>query len=203
MGSALTLAHLTGDSSLLQKLKKLALLEQPSNSKANSVDSYNETLLAQQEYLIRQGEEKLEIIRRHRMQSKHENPNHAELGINSRWAVAKSWNPCPIGMLPRTIGFSGRLPVLDCIDNRRELVTLSDMIEHSKLNLGKREAEIGIEKMDKTPVKKVETEADCVMQDQADVSAEGVKGHLMINGVWRKVGEEELFAIASAIKLLV
>ncbi|KAI3468498.1 hypothetical protein Pfo_025161 [Paulownia fortunei] len=205
MGSAITLAQLTGDSSLLHKLKKLALLEQLTNSEANSVDSCNETLLSQQEYSIRQAEEKFELIRRRRrMQSKHEKPNHSEVGIKSRWAVTKSWNPCPIGMLPHTIGFSGRLPVLDCADECREIVPLSsDSKEHCKLRLGKREAESGIEKMDSTPVKKLETEADYLKQDQADVNAEGVKGHLMINGVWKKVGEEELFAIASAVKLLV
>ncbi|KAK6158578.1 hypothetical protein DH2020_005892 [Rehmannia glutinosa] len=199
MGSALTLAQLTGNTSLLHKLKKLALLQQPSNSETNSC---NETLLSGQEYSIRQAEEKFELIKR-RTQSNREKSNNFDVGSKSRWVVTKSWSSCPIGMLPSKIGFSGRLPVLDCVDECREIVPLSDNKEVCKPRLGKREAEIGVEKMDNTRLKKLETEKDCVMQDEADVGEEGVKGHMMIDGVWRKVGEEELFAIASAVKLLV
>ncbi|KAK6137210.1 hypothetical protein DH2020_029047 [Rehmannia glutinosa] len=198
MGSALTLAQLTGNTSLLHKLKKLALLQQPSNSETNSC---NETLLSGQEYSIHQAEEKFELIKR-RTQSNREKPNYSDVGSKSRWAVTKSWNSCPIGMLPSKIGFSGRLPVLDCVDECREIVPLSDSKEICKPSPGKREAEIGVEKMDNTRLKKLETEKDYVMQDEADVG-EGVKGHMMIDGVWRKVGEEEMFAIASAVKVLV
>ncbi|KAL8521498.1 hypothetical protein ACS0TY_011859 [Phlomoides rotata] len=191
--SSVTLAQLTGDTSLLQKLNKFALLEQPSNTEMNSINSFNATFLSQQEYSILEGEEKLEALKKRRMQSK---PNYADMGSKSKWGVVKSWNPCPIGMLPHTIGFSGTLPILD---NHSELETISNIEEQSP---GKRDAEISIQKMDYTPVEKVQIEADCVMQDRDDFS-EGIKGHLMINGVWKKVSKEELFTIASAVKLLV
>ncbi|PIN26272.1 Nuclear protein involved in cell morphogenesis and cell surface growth [Handroanthus impetiginosus] len=201
MNSAVTLAQLNGDSSLLHKLKKLSLLEL-SDSEANSVNFCNETDLSQQEHSIRQAEEKFKLIKCSRLQNKNGKLKHSHMEAKSRWAVAKSWNPCPIGMIPHTIGFSGRLPVLDYVSERREEVM--DNMEHRKVSLGKREAENGIEKMDNTFVKRVkETEADCLMYDHADVSAEGVQGHLMIDGVWKKVAEEELVAIASAVRLLV
>lgn len=203
MASAVTLAQLAGGSFLIQKLKKLALLEQPSVSEENSIIAYNDTLLSQQEYSIRQAEAKLELMKRQRMQSKHGKPNLTEVGNKSRWAVAKSWTPCPIGMLPQTIGFSGRLPILDCADNQREVVTASGIKEASKQSHGKREAEISTEKMDCTPVKKVVIEADCWIQNQSDSIVEGIKGHLMIDGTWKKVGEQELSGIASAVKLLI
>lgn len=194
--SSLTLAQLTGDTSLLQKLKKFALLEQPSNMETKSIDSFNATFLSQQEYSILEGEEKLEALRKRRVQSK---PNYAHVGGKSKWGVVKSWNPCPIGMLPHTIGFSGRLPILD---NHSELETISDNEEQNKQCSGKRDAEISIQKMDYTPVKRLQIDADCVMQDQDGIS-EGFKGHLMIDGVWKKVDKQEVFAIASAVKLLI
>ncbi|KAH6783539.1 hypothetical protein C2S52_008498 [Perilla frutescens var. hirtella] len=204
MASAVTLAQLSGASSLIQKLKKLALLELPSVSEPNSISAYDDTLLSQQERSIRQAEGKLELIKRQRMQRKHGNPTLTEAwGTKSRWSVAKSWTPCPIGMLPRTIGFSGRLPTLDCVDNRREVTTASDIKEVSKQTHRKREAEISTQELDVTPVKKVEMEADCSMQNRSDSSAEDIEGHLMIDGAWKKVGEQELLGIASAVKLLI
>ncbi|KAL0330984.1 UNVERIFIED_CONTAM: hypothetical protein Sangu_1643900 [Sesamum angustifolium] len=204
MGAALTLAQQTGDRSLLHKLKKLALLDL-STSEANSVSSSNETTLLGEEYSIRQAEEKFELIRQFRMQSKHIKPKKTEIESKSRWAVAKSWNPCPIGMLPHTVGFSGQLPVLDRVDECTEAATSSDSKEHHQLNrCGKRDAESDTEEMTNTSVKKMkETEEDHVPHYQGDISSQGVKGHLMIDGVWKGVGEEELLALTSAVRLLV
>ncbi|KAL0312321.1 UNVERIFIED_CONTAM: hypothetical protein Sradi_5631400 [Sesamum radiatum] len=204
MGAALTLAQQSGDRSLLHKLKKLALLDLPT-SEANSVYPSNETILSGEEHSIRQAEEKFELIRRFRMQGKHIPPKQPEMETKSRWAVAKSWNPCPIGMLPHTVGFSGRLPVLDRVDECTEAATLSDSKEHHQLNqCGKRDAESDIEEMANKSVKKMkETEEDHVPHYQGNISSEGVKGHLMIDGVWKEVGDEELLALTSAVRLLV
>ncbi|XP_057799022.1 uncharacterized protein LOC131014893 isoform X2 [Salvia miltiorrhiza] len=194
VASAVTLAQLARGSSLVQKLKKLALLEQPSVLIPN-----DDTLLSRQECSIHQAKEKLESIKRQRMQRRHEQRGPGEVGTKRRWSVAKSWTPCPIGMLPHTIGFSGTLPALDCVESRVEVVTVSGTKEIScKERNGKREAEISTEKMDCTPVKRVGTDADC-----CDSIAQGIKGHLMIDGVWKKVEEGELFGIASAVKLMI
>lgn len=197
VASAVALAQLTGERTLIQKLKKLASLDQPSLLETNS----DETLLSQQEYSIREAREKLESVKRKRMmQSKHEKPNVSE----RRWSVAKSWTPCPIGMLPHTIGFSGRLPILDRVDSRREVVAASGIIEVSgKQTNGKREAEISTEEMDATPAKKVAIEAEFWRPNECDSNAETIEGYLMIDGVWKKVEEEELHAIASAVKLMI
>ncbi|KAL7159682.1 hypothetical protein ABFS83_01G044500 [Erythranthe nasuta] len=204
MGSAVTLAQLSGDATLLQKLKKFALLEQLSISEANTEISCTETLFSEQEYSIRKAEEKFELMmRQHRMQKKNEKPNLSE----SRWSVIKSWNSCPMGMLPHSVGFSGQFSSVGPIDDVcEEVVTSSDNKGDCVVNnLGKREAEICTAEMDDMRVKRLEIVAeDYVMQDQDDVSEEeGTKGCLVIDGVWKKVGEEELSAIASAIRVLV
>lgn len=201
VASAIALAQLTGERSLIQKLKKLALLEQPLLPEANT----DETLLSQQEHSICEAREKLESVKRKRMmQRKHEQPYVSDVGTKRRWSVAKSWTPCPIGMLPQTIGFSGKLPTLDCVDSCREVVAPSGVREVTReQSNGKREAEVSTVEMDATPVKKVATEADFRRLDECDSIAEGIEGFLMIDGVWKKVEEEELFAIASAVKLMI
>lgn len=203
--SAVTLAQLTGDGTLLNKLKKFALLEQLPSSEPNTVDSSSQTLLSQQELSLRQAEKNFELIRKRQMQSRNEKANFSEKGSKRRWiVVTEPWSSCPIGMIPHNLGFSGHLSILDNNDEDGEAVISSDGKEDCKVNPGKREAEIGIEKIDEKPVKRLETEADYVMRDEkGDVSAEGVKGHMMIDGVWKEVGGHELCAIASAVRLLV
>ncbi|KAL3651014.1 hypothetical protein CASFOL_007417 [Castilleja foliolosa] len=191
--SALNLAQLTVNASLFQKLKKLALLNLLPSAESNSVNSCNE------EDSIRQAEERFELIKR-RMKGKYSKVDRFEVvGVNKKWAVVKSWSLCPIGMLPSKMGFSGRLPDL-------EIVPLSNnSTEDCKTILGKREAETGVEEICNAPAKKLETGPgyNVMLDIQGDVSGEGVEGRLMVDGTWKKVGGEELFAIASAVNLLV
>ncbi|KAG6391388.1 hypothetical protein SASPL_149142 [Salvia splendens] len=202
--SAVTLAQLAGGSSLIQKLKKLALLEQPAVLEANSTSPKDHTFLSQQEYSVLEAKEKLESIKRQQMQRRHEQPDLGMIGTKRRWNVSKSWTPCPIGMLPHTIGFSGKLPALDRVESHGEVVTVSGIKEVSiKESNGKREAEVSTEKMDWTPVKKVAVEAEVRMQNESGSTAQGITGHLMIDGVWKKVEEGELFDIAAAIRLII
>ncbi|KAL2544456.1 las1-like family protein [Forsythia ovata] len=207
MDSALVLAQMTGDNSLLYKLKKFASIW-VSNSYIReeiSVDSHTKILLSEQEDSIRRAEEKFKVIRHRQMKGTNVKPTDSNVGVNSRWVVAKSWNPCPIGMLPHNLGFSGHLPVLVCNDESREARKVSDSEEHWELNLsGKREADCPIEELDSTFVKKMkENEADCESYDKDDTACEGVMGRLMVDGVWKKVAKEELLTIASAVRLLV
>ncbi|CAA0831893.1 las1-like family protein [Striga hermonthica] len=201
--TALTLSHLTGNISLLEKLKKLALLEQLPHLETNSVDYSNENLLSEQENCIRQAAEDFEFMKQH-MKGKCGGIDESEAGVKRKWTVTKSWNSCPIGMLPSRIAFSGQLLVLDCADEvGEEKETISGGEEDYKTSLGKREADVGAEKIDCRPGKKLEIEGHNVVQNEEYVSGEGSKGWLLIDEIWRKVGDEELFAISSAVKLLV
>ncbi|KAM1149627.1 hypothetical protein ACFX15_029610 [Malus domestica] len=47
------------------------------------------------------------------MKSKELKKTDADVGNTNKWVLPKSGNPRPIGMLPRAVGFSGCLPVLD------------------------------------------------------------------------------------------
>ncbi|XP_051137299.1 uncharacterized protein LOC127255678 [Andrographis paniculata] len=206
LSSTVALAQMTGDASLLHKLKKLASLHvwNP-DDEGSSVVSCDDALLLQNEDSLRDAEEKLQILKKLRSQQKNEDKlKQSEPGRKCRWPVAKQWNPCPIGMLPDTIGFSGRLPGLDCIDQCSESATV--LFYEDNARCCKREAEIGTEEMDTSPVKKIKTiETDSSTQpnrnDNAD--ADAINGRMMIDGVWRNVGEDELLALTSAVRLLI
>ncbi|XP_022858606.1 uncharacterized protein LOC111379467 [Olea europaea var. sylvestris] len=205
MDSALVLVQMAGDNSLLCKLKKMASLwvSNSNISEEKSVDSHIEILFSEQDS-IRQAEEKFKLIRHSQMKGTHVKPTDSNVEVNSRWVVTKSWKPCPIGMLPHNLGFSGRLLILDCNDKPREARKGSDSKALWELNqCGKRETDCPIEELDSAFIKKVkENEADCESYDKDDTPSEGVMGRLMVDGVWKKVAEEELLAIASTVRLL-
>ncbi|CAA3020208.1 Nuclear involved in cell morphogenesis and cell surface growth [Olea europaea subsp. europaea] len=174
-------------------------------SDENSIDSHNEILLSEQEDFIRRAEEKSKLIRHLQTKGTDVKPTDSNVEVNSRWVVTKSWKPCPIGMLPHNLGFSGRLSVLDCNDKPREARKVSDGEVRWGLNqCGKREADCLNEELDSAFIKKVkENEADRESYDKNDTLSKEARGHLMVDGVWKKVTEEELLAISSTVRLLV
>ncbi|KAA8530589.1 hypothetical protein F0562_005298 [Nyssa sinensis] len=207
--SALVLARMTGKSSLVEKLNKLPLLcvSNPDINEENSYIVSSEIFLAQQEDNIQKAAERLEFVKLCRVKGNVMKTTDGDVGNKSRWVVAKSWNRCPIGMLPRDVGSSGHLPVLDWYDNDKQVLKSSESRACWELSqcTGKREADCAVELLDNsTPKKMRETGGGYEPDDGTeDASLEGVKGQLMIGGVWKKVGEEELLGIASAVRILV
>eukprot|EP00258_Populus_trichocarpa_P000432 XP_002298459.3 protein LAS1 [Populus trichocarpa] len=222
MDSALHLAQLMGDTSVMGKLKKLSslVLSDPDvTQEKSSLPSLN-NLLIQQDESIHQATKKLEFVKFCRTKSKAVKRTDGEVGSSGGWAVAKSWNPCPIGMLPRDLGSSGHLPVLDCADDGKKPVHSSEWKQSWELKQGssgdirfsygvertssKREAGCDIYLLDKSSAKKMRETADSFESDCENVLLSGDdKGCLMINGVWKKIGEEELLTIMSDVRILV
>lgn len=196
--SALNLAKMVSNTSITEKLNKLSLIYL-SHSNASEepcfITSSQNLLSQQQEDSICQAAKKLELIKQQKMKSKIVKTADANVGNLNRWVVAKSWNSCPIGMLPRDLGSSGRLPVLDCDDNKQtwELNQCS----------GKRKASCNLQQFDNSIAKKMKDTVE-VSQSENDISScEDAEGHLMIGGVWKKIGEEELQTIKSGVRILV
>ncbi|KAH8498800.1 hypothetical protein H0E87_017646 [Populus deltoides] len=228
MGSALHLAQLMGDSSVMDKLKKLSLLalsDLDVTQEKSPPPSLN-SLLTEQDQSIHQATKKLDYVKLCRTKSKVAKRTDGDVGSSGRWVVAKSWNPCPIGMLPRDLGSSGCLPVLDCDDDGKKPVHASErkqIWEQKRCSIrepggdiplsdytsvqrtgSKREAGSEIYLLDKSSVKKMRETADSFESEGENVLlSNDDKGCLMINGVWKKVGEEELLAIMSDVRILV
>ncbi|KAJ0084749.1 hypothetical protein Patl1_29369 [Pistacia atlantica] len=210
MDSAMQLAQLLGNTSLLEKLNKLSSIYSPHidfNEENSSSLLSSKKLVLQHDDFIHQAAKKLELVKRLRMKSKVVNTADGKVETSNRWAVAKSYNSCPIGMLPRDLGSAGCLPILVCYDKKQSKPDLSERKERWELSLysSRREASFNIQMLDNSRVKKMKATVEgCEMNNNKDVlSFEGAEGHLMIGGVWKKVGEEELHSIESGVRILV
>ncbi|KAF3453170.1 hypothetical protein FNV43_RR03607 [Rhamnella rubrinervis] len=209
MDSAFHLAQLIGDSHLIGKLNNFSFLVSPDPNVIEDDSSHLnlKNLLIQQEESISQAAKKLELIKLcRRMKANVVKTADAEVSSSIRWVVAKSWNPCPIGMLPRAVGSSGRLPVLNCNDDQSKVMEISQTNEKWELKpcSRKREASSDNRLLDDSSIKRKRVAFENCISNGEDVSlSEGFDGHLMIGGVWKKVGEEDLFAIESSIRILV
>lgn len=206
MDSAVFLAQLMGDRSLMEKLNKLSLNLSNMDFTEEEIPSMT-NLLTRQEQSISQAAKKLELVKLRRMKSKVVEATGGDMGNSKRWVVSRSWNPCPIGMLPHTLGTSGLLPVLDHKDGCIKVPEVSEQKEENwELNQcsGKREASGDIQQIDNSSVKKRREKMDVCESDTVDaLPFEGVKGHLMIGGIWKEIREVELLAIMSDVRILV
>ncbi|XP_057484495.1 uncharacterized protein LOC130770879 [Actinidia eriantha] len=204
--SAMVLAQMIANSSLLQKLNKLCSLwaSDPTIDEENSSVISSEGILAQQEDSIHQAAKKLEFVKLRRMKSNVSKTTNGDMGNNNRWVVAKSWNSCPIGMLPCDIGPSGRLPVLDCDVDHQEILRPLQSTERMALDEGtrKRGPDCDTELLNNSHIKKARESEGTDAKDD-DASTEGFKGRLMIGGVWKEIGEQELLSIASSVRILI
>ncbi|KAL4611450.1 hypothetical protein ACB092_08G124100 [Castanea dentata] len=206
MDSAMFLAQLMGDRSLMEKLNKLSLNLSNMDFTEEEIPSMT-NLLTRQEQSISQAAKKLELVKLRRMKRKVVEATGGHMGNSKRWVVSRSWNPCPIGMLPHTLGTSGLLPVLERKDDRVKVPEVSEQKEENwELNRcsGKREASSDIQQIDNSSVKKRREKMDVCESDAVDaLPFEGVKGHLMIGGIWKEIREDELLAIMSDVRILV
>ncbi|KAJ4978407.1 hypothetical protein NE237_009187 [Protea cynaroides] len=211
-GSALLFAQMAGNSSLVEKLKKLPAISVPNYDftiESSRCTGIGNTLLEQENY-IKQAAEKLEFLKRQRMKGEMLNvvPTIVEEGTEENmWSIAKTWNPCPIGKLPRTLGSSGILPILGGTVDHQKVEEFSKVNEHWELNRcsGKREASCDIGLLESsTATKKMRETADGGHLDSGDdPSLRANEGLLMIDGIWKKVGAQELLSIGSAVRILV
>ncbi|TYJ96103.1 pre-rRNA-processing protein las1 [Cucumis melo var. makuwa] len=209
LDSATDLAQLLDDDSLVKKLNKLSFVNVPISpipDGENPNQTASENSFNQAESL-REASRKLEMIKlRKRKNNLASNPVDGNVGCSSRWTVVSSWTPCPIGMLPRSIGCSGRLSVLDLNPENEPASEEPRSKDNRALNNSshKREASSDIQHLDSSIVKKMKETNDKSQFETEDVeSPEGIEGRLLIGGIWKKVGEEELSAIQSSVRILI
>lgn len=208
MKSALVIAHMTGNSNLIHKLKKLASINNLTlHSEDKNLPSISsESYLSQQEDYLRKAAEKLDYFKQQHVKDIDAKAADGHVGSRRVWVVAKSWNSCSIGMLPPALGSLACLPVLDGDDYHEEVKTSSGIKELPELNHcdGKREADCSLVNLDSSCHKKMkQSDAGLESEDKESQSLEGDHGHLMLGGVWKKVREEEILGIASDIRILV
>ncbi|OVA18525.1 Las1-like [Macleaya cordata] len=202
--SALLLAQMLGNDFMVKKLRKLSLLRLPNTVGAQECSTCSgvEKILFEQEHAISQAAEKLEFLKLRRAKGNTINTTATNVNTGekeSTWKLAEFWNPCPIGMLPRVLGSTGVIPVLDRPIKIPEIEQVSESEERWELNRcsGKRESSCDVEFLENSTVSKKKRE----MVESGET--EDLKGYLMIGGVWKKVRQEEIHAIESAVRILV
>lgn len=212
MDSALHLAQLIYDRSLLQKVQLLSGLAlsnvfDNADDQSSLLSSMN---VSQFEESMREAYKKLDFVKQQIMRNKKSSEMNCETEETEVWALAKSWNPCPIGMLPRVVGSSGCLPILDVIYNEEHNQASErkgnwKLIKHS----AKRDAPSDIQLLDNSTVKKMrETEEFDELNDESPMEedespTEERKEYLMVGGIWKKVTEEELLSVQSSVRILI
>lgn len=198
--AASVLAQTAGNHTLVQKLNRLASLHTSITNPQDEITSPDsESFFNQQEISINQASNNLEVLKQKLSQRANlKTVGESKNKINKRWSVAKSWKPCPIGMLPSDIGSSGLVPVLDY----QELKNIQECNEKLEVNksCGKREPDFPLGVLDDSDVKKHKKNEHI---DEKESFLEGVNNQLMIGGVWKRVTDDELVSIASGVRILV
>ncbi|KAL9233596.1 hypothetical protein vseg_008571 [Gypsophila vaccaria] len=212
LGSALLIAKMGGNRHLNERIEKLSLIASLYSKRSEddlSDDVTNE--FSDQDKYIHQAAQKFELLKLRKFGNSNISKSQdsgAEDGII--WTVAKSWNPCPIGMLPRAVGLSGYLPVLDYgMVNETTMPSPSiDNKENSEpTHCNKRDASCDIEREDESSIKRMRVTEDSSVplpDDTNGVSlSDCIKGRLLINGFYQKVGDQESQNILSRLRVLV
>ncbi|GJZ77777.1 LAS1-like family protein [Tanacetum coccineum] len=203
--AASVLAQTTGNHTLVHKLHKLASLHSPQADPINEITQVDpESFYNQQENSINQAAKNLELFKQKRSQKG--NLKKTAIDVTKKksmkWSLVKSWKACPIGMLPSDLGSSGVVPNLDVVEDQEEQEMVKECPDKGEVNQsrGKREADCPIETLDDSNVKK-QKENECIVEE--DRFLEDVKNRLMIGGVWKRVTEDEMISMASAVRILV
>ncbi|KAL8159381.1 hypothetical protein V2J09_000918 [Rumex salicifolius] len=232
LSSASCLAEVIGNGHLKRSLNKLSLIIStpcPDLSK----DTFESLVL--QEKDVQQASEKVELLKHRRLNSSSTQAINSSLGSTGKWTLVESWKPCPIGMLPRTLGSSGCLPVLDCKnelketsepESRKEEHETLSFIDNMKLrrvsNLGnqenreagnsssKRRAGSDLDELINPVSKRLQGSTHnnhsnaSIVEDNEEHSStvDWSRGRLLMNGVFRRVEEEEVKMIQSRIRIL-
>ncbi|CAN1250124.1 Ribosomal biogenesis protein LAS1L [Linum perenne] len=221
MDGAKLLSQIIGNRSLTEKLNKLSShymseSDVPEDAKCNQ-SPYQ--VLIQHEKTLCQATDKLEKLQRQRgIQGRALTPTDGHAASSGRWVVAKSWNPCAIGMLPSDLGSSGRLPVLDQEDAGEKsnnikqcsncLQSLEDDVSLKKSGSKREATSSDLDPEGGSDVKRMRetsTSGKCSWELGYDgmSSAGSLDGCLMMDGVWKKVGEEEVHGMKSGARILI
>ncbi|KMZ65703.1 hypothetical protein ZOSMA_310G00070 [Zostera marina] len=121
LDSALLLADMVGDKTMIEKLKIMSsvMFENPVLSNETTPMGSNEFNLSNEKHFLSQASKKLKILKSRLKES----PSSVKIQVaeneneptNKRWTLVKSWSTCPIGMLPCPLSSTAFLPCLDMV----------------------------------------------------------------------------------------
>ncbi|ERM98114.1 uncharacterized protein LOC18426107 isoform X1 [Amborella trichopoda] len=223
--SALILSQMLGNDSLIDKVQKLSNLHLPNPFESSCPSQTFQPEVASLNEAVR----KLELLKQQRsvlLNSKITRSNRMD-SDRTAWSIVKSWNKCPIGMLPCQFSSSGIMPVLE-----RE----SDILENNQIMRNRGQSELSFaNKYGATDAEVAERGCKRCLSGEPDLSqASGVKkmrkereelpqedrvmvegeemldeerevghfeGRLLVGGIHKLVEPDELTAVQSAVRI--
>ncbi|KAK9121206.1 hypothetical protein Syun_018823 [Stephania yunnanensis] len=208
----LILAEMIGDTYMVQRIKKLPLLR---SSNADCTEDYSaqtniEKGIIELEKSMSQAVEKLEFLKRRQLKGKSVALVRSEDDVmcmnDGSWTIAKSWSPCPIGMLPSDSGSVGLLPNFGRVIAQPEASQLLESNENREPNHDSRNRDHTYDDVNlsekSSASKKRRTTLEDYPGDDYNEMQEPIKGKLLIDGIWKVVGRDELLALSSAVRIL-
>ncbi|XP_078438310.1 las1-like family protein isoform X2 [Wolffia australiana] len=180
LDSCAFLASTLADDRIIKGIQELSstITSQKPKSKPENGIACSEIQIYLEERSIRQASAKIEGLKSKR---KAEDAGSTK---KARWTVDKEWIPCPIGTLTCPLSSTYSVPILD------KAVVVSDDHGDSDRQLSE---EVEFDKPDR--VEEVE-------DGRRNLVGSPMEGLLLIDGVWRAVGREELLLIQSAVRIL-
>lgn len=194
--SVFLLARMIDNTSLTARLKQIPLLPMLEQvSVAESAPNNTESLLLKEEASLKQVAEKLEFfkLRLRDRSSRNLSNGRTDAAANKTWTVAKSWNPCPIGMLPCSFSSTGVLPILDKVNTDTietdTVETKTGLISNGQVT-EKREADHNIDEHE-TGCKRLRTVSEEQESDLPEISFHNIDEHETACKRLQSVSEEQ------------
>jgi ribosomal biogenesis protein LAS1 len=213
VSSAVLLVDLVGGHAVKDKLKKLLFLgSQTRFTEEIALSSHKTVPLSEHERSIKNATEEFEHLKC--KSNRHDSKNNIDQGNNNAWSVVKSWTPCPIGMVPCSFSSTAVLPsfytgATTTVLDAKGVTAASEDRENTKANEeplnNEMQHERNITQRAEEFVENTNTRAGKkprqLLHGQEENSPEvkyPMKGMLLVDGVWKKVSEEELTLLQSA-----
>uniref|UniRef100_A0A0A9F2K4 Uncharacterized protein n=1 Tax=Arundo donax TaxID=35708 RepID=A0A0A9F2K4_ARUDO len=196
--AALLLIEMVNNNNIKEKLRKLPVL---SLERLAKISSLSESITVHNEKeSVEKASEMLQMFKLQLKRQKHAYlaGDGTEGSFNtstpqkySRWSIAKSWTPCPIGTIPCSFSSTAVLPAFDAVDHELEDATLQqhrsfDDDDHSE------RLDSQLEQLEDESIMEVSRSSpEYDISDMPELTFP-LKGRLLVGGLWKKVTEEEL-----------
>ncbi|KAF3335352.1 hypothetical protein FCM35_KLT19859 [Carex littledalei] len=195
VNSALLLVDMVGVHTVKDKLNKLLFLGSQTGFTGDIALSSHKTMPSKHDSSIKKATEKFEYLKLKK---------NSDQGDYNAWSVAKSWTPCPIGMIPCSFSSTAVLPSL----YSGTITAVLDVKETTKGNVVPLNNENNKRNKTQCADEPVEHGMSLKKPRQSLNSREvellevkhPMKGMLLIDGTWKNVSEEELSLLQSGIR---
>ncbi|KAJ4819926.1 hypothetical protein LUZ62_032492 [Rhynchospora pubera] len=202
VNSVLMLLDMVESHTVKDKLKKFLSLGSENSFTEEIAFSNHKTMPLEHENSIKKATEEHENLK---LKSKMHRIKNSDQGDNNAWTVRKAWIPCPIGMIPCSFSSTAVLPSL-YLGTSRTLEVKQTLKENKEPLYNEKHKRNETQCVDEPvenerAVKKPRQSLHSCQVELLEVKYP-MKGMLLIDGIWKKVSEEDLTLLNLVLELL-